>query len=177
MKKTLLLLLLGVSVLLVSCNNSSQQNAADTSTIPKTTPTATIETTTVLEEITVLNINYDCFDDTDVPQCESFFNVEYAFSSCDLWEDSGFATYLFITDKNKDEIEEILPTYNGYINIDNCLSLYDNYLSDIGFSVKEGISEDGLSEYIYSKDNIKVTLEYDDSNMYFTIVDTARYSE
>lgn len=167
MRKKIITMLILSTVAFTACSNDSNSKQADM--VVPTTTAATI-TTAITEQETV-DVKYVFFENTDVPQCEKMFNVKYAFMTVGDWKEDKNVTYSFVSKKDKSEVEAINPDFNEYIDIQKSVNLYDDYLKDKGYSFKKGKNKDNLTKYTYIKDNIKITLEFDDSTLQFTIVD------
>lgn len=168
MRKKIITMLILSTVAFTACSNDSNSKQADM-VVPTTTTTTTTITTATTEQEAVAE--YVFFENTDVPQCEKMFNVKYAFMTVGDWKEDKNVTYSFVSKKDKSEVEAINPDFNEYIDIQKSVNLYDDYLKDKGYSFKKGKSKDSLTKYTYIKDNIKITLEFDDSTLQFTIVD------
>lgn len=168
MRKKIITMLILSTVAFTACSNDSNSKQADMVVPTTTTTTATITTATTEQETVA---EYVFFENTDVPQCEKMFNVKYAFMTVGDWKEDKNVTYSFVSKKDKSEVEAINPDFNEYIDIQKSVNLYDDYLKDKGYSFKKGKSKDSLTKYTYIKDNIKITLEFDDSTLQFTIVD------
>lgn len=168
MRKKIITMLILSTVAFTACSNDSNSKQADMEVPTTTTTTATITTATTEQETVA---EYVFFENTDVPQCEKMFNVKYAFMTVGDWKEDKNVTYSFVSKKDKSEVEAINPDFNEYIDIQKSVNLYDDYLKDKGYSFKKGKSKDSLTKYTYIKDNIKITLEFDDSTLQFTIVD------
>lgn len=168
MRKKIITMLILSTVAFTACSNDSNSKQTDI-VVPTTTTTATITTATTEQETVA---EYVFFENTDVPQCEKMLNVKYAFMTVGDWKEDKNVTYSFVSKKDKSEVEAINPDFNEYIDIQKSVNLYDDYLKDKGYSFKKGKNKDNLTKYTYIKDNIKITLEFDDSTLQFTIVDT-----
>jgi len=168
MRKKIITMLILSTVAFTACSNDSNSKQADM--VVPTTTAATITTATTEQE--TVDVKYVFFENTDVPQCEKMFNVKYAFMTVGDWKEDKNVTYSFVSKKDKSEVEAINPDFNEYIDIQKSVNLYDDYLKDKGYSFKKGKNKDNLTKYTYIKDNIKITLEFDDSTLQFTIVDT-----
>lgn len=167
MRKKIITMLILSTVAFTACSNDSNSKQADM--VVPTTTAATITTVTAEQE--TVDVKYVFFENTDVPQCEKMFNVKYAFMTVGDWKEDKNVTYSFVSKKDKSEVEAINPDFNEYIDIQKSVNLYDDYLKDKGYSFKKGKNKDNLTKYTYIKDNIKITLEFDDSTLQFTIVD------
>lgn len=110
----------------------------------------------------------DCkhFENTDVPFPTDFFGVEIPVSESGSWEETGFKSFRFSED-NK-QVRDDIPNYKGFINKDNCLKKYNDYLTSQGYSLEEKGDTQNIYN-VYTKDNIQVEIYVSGSQFDFII--------
>lgn len=187
MKKVILLccclLLMGCSKKEPSLNESTEANQTET-TIEEANPDINLENEeTESKDDFDINLEIDeeepedemmaiqaedCnqFEDTDVPFPTDFFGVELPVSESGSWEETGFKSFRFSEDDK--QVRDDIPGYNEFINKDNCLKKYNDYLISQGYSFEE--KGDNQNVYnVYTKDNIQVEIYASGSTVDFII--------